>query len=253
MRKEKQGGESRGQRTHGLAMCARNAWLLPALVTLPARLKPFLTQSPADSGRLVHGGAFDNAFYLFTGTVFSQIVCPPGDCPALQLLALFGSPTPNSKLVHPIDSHLTSAPQLQVRHVGGLFGLRPNPELSFDSAVLPYADLCATISDIVLESSEQITEHYSPPGTADALARAAKRKQERGWNVNESEAAPLLPEADLVAFSVGGFSSLLVEAAVLGCLLWHVEQRVQKEFGYALESRSAREEHNDGSDTKAAA
>ncbi|GBF90116.1 hypothetical protein Rsub_03249 [Raphidocelis subcapitata] len=134
-----------------------------------------------------------------------------------------------------------------VRHVGGLFGLRPNPGLSFDSAVLPYADLRATISDIVVESSEQIAEHYSPPGTADELARAAKRKQERGWNVDASEATPVLPEADLVAFSVGGFSSLLVEAAVLGCLLWDVERRVQNEFGYALESRSAREEHVGGS------
>jgi hypothetical protein len=134
-----------------------------------------------------------------------------------------------------------------VRHVGGLFGLRPNPGLSFDSAVLPYADLRATISDIVVESSEQIAEHYSPPGTADELARAAKRKQERGWNVDASEATPVLPEADLVAFSVGGFSSLLVEAAVLGCLLRDVERRVQNEFGYALESRSAREEHVGGS------
>jgi hypothetical protein len=126
-----------------------------------------------------------------------------------------------------------------VRHVGGLFRLRPNPELQFDSTVLPYADLRATISDIVLEPAASISEHYSPPGAAEEAAREAKRKAARGWDAG---AAPTLPEADLVTFKVGGFGALLVEAAIMGCLLLDSERRVE-ELGYALESKADRAKH----------
>ena len=120
--------------------------------------------------------------------------------------------------------------------------MRPNPELSFDSSVLPYADLHATISDIVLEPASSISEHYSAPGTAEELAREAKRKAARGWDPGAADAAPKLPEADLVTFKVGGFGALLVEAAVVGCLLWESERRVEK-MGYSLESRAERAKH----------
>lgn len=55
-----------------------------------------------------------------------------------------------------------------------------------------------------------------------------------------SETAPELPEADLVTFRVGEFAGLLIEAAVMGCLFWDGERKVQDEFGYALEPKAAR-------------
>jgi hypothetical protein len=137
-------------------------------------------------------------------------------------------------------------PSLQVRHIGGLFGLRPNPDLQFDSCALPYRELHATISDIVLEPASSIAEHYSPPGTAKELMQKARRKQDRGWRVDDTETTPDLPEADMVEFGVGPFGALLVEAAVIGCLLWDTEQMVQDEFGYRLEGKLARQEHVGG-------
>lgn len=68
-----------------------------------------------------------------------------------------------------------------MRHVGGLFRLRPNPDLQFDSCALPYAALSATVSDIVLEPASAIGEHYSPPGSAAELQSKARNKAERGW------------------------------------------------------------------------
>jgi len=133
--------------------------------------------------------------------------------------------------------------------VGGLFRLKPNPDLQFDSCALPYAELHATISDIVLESASSIPEHYSPPGTAEELQRQARQKQERGWQVDASQATPELPEADLVTFSVGQFGGLLVEAAVVGCLLWETERKVQEDFEYKLEPKAARQQHAGGVET----
>lgn len=77
---------------------------------------------------------------------------------------------------------------LQVRHVGGLFRLRPNSNLQFDSCALPYAALSATISDIVLEPASAISEHYSPPGSAAELQSKARSKTERGWQVSGARA-----------------------------------------------------------------
>jgi hypothetical protein len=74
---------------------------------------------------------------------------------------------------------------LQVRHVGGLFRLRPNPDLQFDSCALPYAALSATVSDIVLEPASAISEHYSPPGSAAELQSKARSKADRGWEVRK--------------------------------------------------------------------
>lgn len=72
-----------------------------------------------------------------------------------------------------------------MRHIGGLFRLRPNPDLQFDSCALPYAVLSATISDIVLEPVSAITEHYSPPGSTAELQSKARSKADRGWQVRE--------------------------------------------------------------------
>lgn len=130
-----------------------------------------------------------------------------------------------------------------MRHVGGLFGLRQNPDLQFDSCALPYSELYATISDMVVEPASSIPEHYSPPGTTQELMRKARRKQDRGWQVDAQDTAPGLPEADLVLFCVGEFGALLVEAAVLGCLIWEAERRVQHEFGYRLEAKATRQQH----------
>ena len=95
----------------------------------------------------------------------------------------------------------------QVRHVGGLFRLRPNPDLAFDSTALPYAELSATVSDIVVQPASVITEHYSAPGAAEAAAREAARKAARGWGPrdtgDEAGNGNMLPEADLVQFKVG--------------------------------------------------
>ena len=183
---------------------------------------------------------------------------------------------------------------LQIRHIGGLFRLRPNPDLQFDSCALPYADLAATISDIMLEPASSISEHYSPPGTQADLQDKAKKKADRGWKVRtvvgsgvrpvlrglltsicwlgsraapalapahavhcfgarptnkqveESDTKPELPEADLVTFQVGEFAGLLVEAAVVGCLLWEAEKKVQGEFGYPLEPKASRAQHATG-------
>lgn len=67
--------------------------------------------------------------------------------------------------------------------MGGLFRLQPNRDLQFDSCALPYAELSATISDIVLEPASAIDEHYSPPGTAAELQSKARSKADRGWQV----------------------------------------------------------------------
>lgn len=61
--------------------------------------------------------------------------------------------------------------------------------------------------------------------------------------MDPSETTPELPEADLVTFRVGEFAGLLIEAAVMGCLVWDAERKVQKDFGYALEPKAARAEH----------
>jgi hypothetical protein len=140
-----------------------------------------------------------------------------------------------------------------VRHVGGLFRLRPNPALQFDSCALPYQELHATISDIVLEPASAISEHYSPPGSAEEMARNARSKQERGWQVDASKAAPELPEADLVTFSVGEFGGLLVEAAVIGSLLWEVERTVQEDYSYKLGPKAARQQQAESDEDSTAA
>jgi hypothetical protein len=133
--------------------------------------------------------------------------------------------------------------------VGGLFGLRPNPDLQFDSCALPYRELSATISDIVLEPASAISEHYSPPGTAQDVLRRARRKADRGWPVSASEATPELPEADLVSFGAGPFGALLVEAAVIGCLLCDAERAVEDGFGYRLAPKATRQQQTGGSQT----
>lgn len=61
--------------------------------------------------------------------------------------------------------------------------------------------------------------------------------------MDPSETTPELPEADLVTFQVGEFAGLLIEAAVMGCLFWEAEKKVQSEFGYPLESKAARAQH----------
>lgn len=134
-----------------------------------------------------------------------------------------------------------------MRHTGGLFRLRPNPDLSFDSTALPYADLAHTVSDIVLQPAAAISEHYSPPGAAEEAARAAARKAARGWGPKGSDAGQdggasggVLPPADLVTFKAGEFGALLVEAAVVGCLLRDAEGRVSRDWGYALAPKAKR-------------
>lgn len=57
---------------------------------------------------------------------------------------------------------------------------------------------------------------------------------------------PELPESDLVSFRVGEFAGLLVEAAVMGCLFWEAERKVQDDFAYALEPKAARAAHASG-------
>lgn len=54
---------------------------------------------------------------------------------------------------------------------------------------------------------------------------------------------PELPEADLVTFQVGEFARLLIEAAVMGCLIWEAEKKVQGDFGYSLEAKETRMQH----------
>lgn len=61
--------------------------------------------------------------------------------------------------------------------------------------------------------------------------------------MDPSETTPELPEADLVTFRVGEFAALLIEAAVLGCLVRDAEHKVQHDYGYALEPKAARAEH----------
>lgn len=65
-----------------------------------------------------------------------------------------------------------------VRHIGSLFGLKPNEDI-FDSCSLPYPDLSLTISSIQMEPAENIWEHYSAPGAAEKLVAKAKEKQQR--------------------------------------------------------------------------
>ena len=66
--------------------------------------------------------------------------------------------------------------------------------------------------------------------------------------VDPSETTPELPEADLVTFRVGEFAGLLIEAAVMGCLVWDAEHKVQRDFGYALEPKSTRAAHTGNTD-----
>lgn len=66
--------------------------------------------------------------------------------------------------------------------------------------------------------------------------------------MDPSETTPELPEADLVTFRVGEFAGLLIEAAVMGCLVWDAERKVQVDFGYALEPKAARAAHASNAD-----
>lgn len=80
-----------------------------------------------------------------------------------------------------------------------------------------------------------------------------KRKQERGWGgPDPNEVTAELPEADLVSFRVGEFGALLVEAGVVGSLLWEAERKVQSTFNYKLEPKASRLKHVRGDEgTKA--
>ncbi|KAI8464230.1 MAG: hypothetical protein J3K34DRAFT_441173 [Monoraphidium minutum] len=169
---------------------------------------------------------------------------PPGsDSEAMVRLA---DALPEEQLRSLCEVQTADAWFAAVRHVGGLFGLQPNPDLRYDSLALPYRELATTISDILLEPASAIPEHFSPPGTAQELMRRARRKADRGWGVGAGDVTLELPEADLVQFGVGPFGALLVEAAVLGVLLWEAEARVQGEFGYAMVGKAARAEHAAG-------
>lgn len=69
---------------------------------------------------------------------------------------------------------------------------------------------------------------------AEEAARSAASKQARGWQPAQPNAKDLLPEPDLISVRLSTLKQLLLDAAVLGCMLWESEKAVQ-ETGYPLQ------------------
>ncbi|KAK9829168.1 hypothetical protein WJX72_004282 [[Myrmecia] bisecta] len=126
-----------------------------------------------------------------------------------------------------------------VRHVGHLFQLPPRPESApADPDSLPFPQLSRTVSSAQVAPAAYMSEHYSPPGAAQAASAKVASKQARGWEVHPDELPEnLLPEPDLVAFQLDALKQVLLEAAVLGCIVWEAEHSV-KQAGYSLTMRT---------------
>lgn len=79
-----------------------------------------------------------------------------------------------------------------VRHIGELFCLQPNPD-PFDQLGLPFPDLASTLAHVQNEPAANIWEHYSAPGSREALSAALAKAQakEARWVAGHTNLAVL--------------------------------------------------------------
>ena len=70
-----------------------------------------------------------------------------------------------------------------------------------------------------------------------ALERAVQQataKQSRGWDAQVPDRNSMLPEADLLTFTIESLTQLLLESALLGWMLWNKENKVLTKLPYKL-------------------
>ena len=70
-----------------------------------------------------------------------------------------------------------------------------------------------------------------------ALERAVQKataKQRRGWDAQVPEKDSMLPEADLLTFTIESLTQLLLESALLGWMLWNRENKIITSLPYKL-------------------
>ena len=62
----------------------------------------------------------------------------------------------------------------------------------------------------------------------------ATAKQSRGWDAQVPDKDSMLPEADLLTFTIESLTQLLLESALLGWMLWNRENKVITKLPYKL-------------------
>ena len=68
----------------------------------------------------------------------------------------------------------------------------------------------------------------------EQAVQKATAKQSRGWDAQVPDKTSMLPEADLLTFTIESLTQLLLESALLGWLLWNIENKVITKLPYQL-------------------
>ena len=68
----------------------------------------------------------------------------------------------------------------------------------------------------------------------EQAVQKATAKQSRGWDARVPDKDSMLPEADLLTFTIESLTQLLLESALLGWLLWNRENQVITTLPYKL-------------------